>query len=238
MEVAEDDSRPQRLNATRLHLSDYVVNSRRLGAERPANREGARNIRSVAFPLTTRIKTDELSARKVLIISLIVQGACVLTRADNRGVGLTLGVLCDAGLEEGSLELGFVGCRVHFCKDVAVGGGGDGVGAAEEGDFVGGFEDAGFVHGGLEGGCVKVGGDGCEGWGRVGRVQEEDPLVGVAGGPFEDVVADFARVAHLVYFVLVHAFLDGWRWAHPDDFGGFRGGDVQGQLGGLDVVGQ
>lgn len=60
------------------------------------------------------------------------------------------------------------------------------------------------------------------------RVQEEDLLVGVAGGPFEDVVAYFGCVAYLVYLVLVQAFLDAWRRAHPDDFGGFRGGDVEG----------
>ena len=34
-------------------------------------------------------------------------------------------------------------------------------------------------------------------------VQEEDLLVGVAGGPFEDVVAYVGGVAHLVYLVLV-----------------------------------
>ena len=158
MEVAEDNTRPQRLNATRLHLSDYIVDSRRLGAERPANRERARNIRSVAFPLATRIKADEFAAREVLVISLVMQSACVLTRPDDRGVSLLLSVLRNAGFEEGSLEMGLVGCRVHVCEDVAVGGGGDVVCAAEEGYFVGGFEDAGFVHGGLEAGCVEVGG--------------------------------------------------------------------------------
>lgn len=71
---------------------------------------------------------------------------------------MLLGVLRNAGFEEGSLELGLVGRGVQVCEDVAVGGGGDVVCAAEEGDFVGGFEDAGFVHGGLERGRVEVGG--------------------------------------------------------------------------------
>lgn len=158
MEVAEDNTRSQCLNAARLHLSNYIVNSRRLGAKRPANGESARDIRSVALPLATRIKADEFATREVFIISLVVQGTCVLTRSDDGGVGLLLGVLRDAGLEEGSLEMGLVGCGVQVCEDVAVGGGGDVVGAAEEGDLVGGFEDAGFVHGGLEAGRVEVGG--------------------------------------------------------------------------------
>lgn len=218
MEVSEDHTRFQGLNAARLHLSDYIINSRRLGTERPTNRERARNIPSIAFPLTTSIKADQLSTREVLVISLIMQGTRVLARPNDRRISLLLSALRDTGLQENGLELRLVGCGAKGFEDVAVGGGGDVVGAAEEGDFVGGFEDAGFVHGGLEGGGVEVCGGGCEGWRGVGGVEDVDLLVGVAGCPFEDLVTDFGCVAHLVYFVLVHALLDSWRWAQPDDF--------------------
>lgn len=227
MEVSEDDTRPQRFNTARLHLSDYIVDIRRLGTKRPANREGARDIRSVAFPLTTSIKTNEFSAREVLVVSLVVESTCVLSRPDDGGVGLFLGELRDAGFEEDGLEVGLVGCGVQVGEDVAVGGGGDVVGAADEGDLVFGFENAGFVHGGLEAGRVDVGGWGCKAGEPVVGVQDEDLLAGVSADPFGDVVAGFARVAHLVYLVLVQTFLDAGRRTHPNDPGRFRFGDIE-----------
>lgn len=228
MEVAEDGAWAQRLNATRLHLGDYIVDIRRLRAEGPANRERTRDVRSVAFPLTTSIKANEFSAGEVLVVSLVMQSACILSRSDDGGVGLLLGVLRDAGFEKDGLEVGLVGCGVQVGEDMAVGGGGDVVGTADEGYLVLGFEDAGFVHGGLEGGLVDVGGWGCEAGEPVGGMQDEDLLVGVSTDPFGDVVGGFARVAHMVYLVLVQAFLDAGRRAHPNDPGRFGFGDIEG----------
>jgi hypothetical protein len=228
MEVSEDNTRLQRLNTARLHLSDNLINSRRLRAKRPVNGEGARNIRSIAFPLTTRIEAYEFPAREVFVISIVVESTCVLPRPDDRRVSLLLSMLRDAGLEECSLELRLVGCGVQAGEDVAVRGGGDSVCAAEEGDLVGGFDDACFVHGGLEGGGVEAGGYRCQARRCVGRMQKEDLLVRVAGCPFEDMFPQLARVAHLVHLILIQTLLDTWRWPQPDDFRGLRGGDVEG----------
>ncbi|KFY45760.1 hypothetical protein V494_00784, partial [Pseudogymnoascus sp. VKM F-4513 (FW-928)] len=142
-------------NAARLHLRDNLIDSRRLLAKRPTNGKSPRNIRSIALPLTARIQTHEFPPREVLIIRLIMQRTRVLPGPDDRRVRLVLGVLRDAGLQEDGLELGLVCGGVQAGEDLAVGGGGDLVGAADEGDFVGGFDDARFVYGGLEGRGVE-----------------------------------------------------------------------------------
>ena len=71
----------------------------------------------------------------------IMQRRCVFARAEDAGVGLLLGAEGEAALREDGGEVLLVGrgAGLYFGEDGGVGGGGDGVGVAEEGELVGVF---------------------------------------------------------------------------------------------------
>ena len=143
-------ARRDQRRALPLHPQHDVVHRPALRREAAPHGERPRDVGGIAAPLGARVQQQVQLPGQRRVVPLVMQRRGVGARGDDGVVGLLAGAERDAALEEDGVELALVGRAQHGAQHGGVGGGGDGVGVADERDLVRVFHHAAGVDGGFE----------------------------------------------------------------------------------------